>query len=495
MLFNSFSFLIFLPIVLIVFYILPTRVRYIWLLLTSYYFYMCWNPKYVVLLLSSTLITYLCGLFIPRIKTVSRKKLLIAAGITVNLLILGVFKYLDFAFEIVGDIASRAGFTAPENKLSLLLPVGISFYTFQAIGYIVDVYRGEIEPQKNFAKYALFVSFFPQLVAGPIERSGNLLKQIEDIKNKKYFEPKNIEEGFIVALFGYVLKMIIADRAAVYVDTVYDPENFAMYTGIKALLAIVLFSVQIYCDFAGYTYIAIGSAKMLGIELRENFHMPYMAVSVKDFWDRWHISLSTWFRDYLYFPLGGSRKGKIRKYINIFIVFLLSGLWHGAGYHFIVWGCIHGLFRVVGELTEKIRFKLYEKAKIKTDVTSFRIGRRLITFLLVTIAWVFFRANSVNQAGLMIKNAFSVWNPWVLTDGSLMEMGVDALDWNVLIVFLAGLLVVDILREKSIDIKKWIMTQNVLFRWIVYYIIVIAIIIWGVYGQGYNANAFIYFQF
>ena len=176
-------------------------------------------------------------------------------------------------------------------------------------------------------------------------------------------------------------------------------------------------------------------------------------------------------------------------------MFLLSGLWHGAGYHFIVLGCIHGLFRVVGELTEKIRYKLYEKAKIKTDVTSFRIGRRLITFLLVTIAWVFFRANSVNQAGLMIKNAFSVWNPWVLTDGSLMEMGVDALDWNVLIVFLAGLLVVDILREKRIDIKKWIMTQNVLFRWIVYYIIVIAIIIWGVYGQGYNANAFIYFQF
>ncbi len=495
MLFNSFSFLIFLPIVLIVFYILPPRIRYIWLLVTSYYFYMCWNPKYVLLLFSSTLITYLCGLFIPKIKKKSGKKALIAAGITVNLLILGVFKYLDFFYNILGDITSKIGIQVPEKTLSLLLPVGISFYTFQAIGYIVDVYRGEIEPQKNFAKYALFVSFFPQLVAGPIERSKNLLAQIEGIKDKKYFDPRNIEEGFVVALFGFILKMIIADRAAVYVDALYDPEMFGMYTGFQSLIGIMLFSVQIYCDFAGYTYIAIGSAKMLGIDLRENFHMPYMAVSIKDFWDRWHISLSTWFRDYLYFPLGGSRKGKIRKYINIFIVFLLSGLWHGAGYHFIVWGCIHGLLRIVGELTEKARFKLYNLAKIKTDVTSFRIGRRIITFMLVTLAWVFFRADSIGQAAIVIKNTFTSWNPWVLTDGSLMNMGVDALDWNVLIVFLLGLLIVDILREKSIDVKKWIIGQNVVFRWVVYYAAIIALVIWGVYGQGYDANAFIYFQF
>jgi D-alanyl-lipoteichoic acid acyltransferase DltB (MBOAT superfamily) len=495
MLFNSLSFLVFFPIVLILYYILPPKVRYIWLLVASYYFYMSWNPKYVVLLVASTVITYLCGLFLPKCKGDAGKKGIIAAGILLNLWILCVFKYLGFFSGIVCEVLFRLGIYIPEPHFSFLLPVGISFYTFQAIGYIVDVYRGEIEPQRNFVKYALFVSFFPQLVAGPIERSKNLLTQIEGIKDKKHFEPTDIEEGFVIALFGYILKMILADRAAMYVDTLFDPIAYTDYVGIRALVGAALFSLQIYCDFAGYTYIAIGSAKMMGIDLRENFHMPYLAVSIKDFWNRWHISLSSWFRDYLYFPLGGSRKGTVRKYVNIFIVFLLSGLWHGAGYHFILWGCIHGIYRIVGELTEKIRAGICRLIRVNTEADSFRIGKRIVTFILVTIAWVFFRAESGRQALDILKNGFTVWNPWVLTDGSLMTMGLDPHEWNVLIVFLLFLVIVDILREKGINPKAWILRQNVAFRWAVYYLGVLAVVVWGIYGQGYDSAAFIYFQF
>lgn len=412
MLFNSLQFIVFFPIVIVVYFLIPGRLRYIWLLAASYFFYMCWNPKYVFLLLLSTVSTYLTGLLLFRWKdNPRRKKAAVAGNLILNFGILFLFKYLDFVWHNVSVVLDKMHITMPENMLSLLLPVGISFYIFQAAGYTIDVYRETIEPERNFARYALFVSFFPQLVAGPIERSGNLLPQLENLSKLNLWDSQRIQKGALIMLYGYILKMIVADRAALYVDTVFDINNFGNYGGITVFLAAVLFAIQIYCDFAGYTYIAIGASKIMGIELMNNFDSPYLAVTFQDFWDRWHISLSTWFRDYLYFPLGGSRKGKCRKYVNILLVFLISGLWHGASWHYVIWGALHGICRVTGELTASFRNGVWKKLKVKTDVFSFRLWRVLFTFCAVSIIWIFFRAEAVSQAFTLICNMVTVRNP------------------------------------------------------------------------------------
>ena len=321
MLFNSFNFLIFFPIVVFVYFVLPKKIRDIWLLVASYYFYMCWNAKYALLLLASTLITYFAGLLVEATKKrIWIKKLMVAISLMANLGILFAFKYFDFALSAIGKVLGNLGVVFEIPKWDILLPVGISFYIFQAVGYTIDVYREKISAEKNVLRYALFVSFFPQLVAGPIERSTNLLAQLRNVDKVKVWDTKRIQKGAVIMLYGYFMKMILADRIATFVDTVYDPMNYTQYQGFVVLIAAILFSVQIYCDFAGYTYIAIGAAKILGFSLMDNFNTPYLAVSIKDFWDRWHISLTTWFKDYLYFPLGGNKKGKCRKYLNIFVV-------------------------------------------------------------------------------------------------------------------------------------------------------------------------------
>ncbi len=496
MLFNSFSFLIFFPIVLIIYFVIPRKIRYIWLLLSSYYFYMCWNVRYVLLLLGSTVVTYAAGLCIQRFKEDSlKKKLTVAASLILNFGILFLFKYFNFAAAAVMKVFSIVGIEAQTPVIDVLLPVGISFYIFQAVGYTMDVYREKLPAEKNFLRYALFVSFFPQLVAGPIERSVNLLPQLRKVDEIKVWDTKRIQRGALVMLYGYFLKMILADRIAVYVDYVYDAEKYSLYVGIPVIIAALLFSVQIYCDFAGYTYIAIGAAKVMGFELMNNFNTPYLAVNIKDFWDRWHISLTTWFRDYLYFPLGGNRKGKVRKYINIFIVFLLSGLWHGAAWHYVIWGMLHGILRIFGEYTHEFRERLYEKFKFHRDTLASKFGQILCTFTIVTLAWVFFRAESVNQSVALIRNMFAQFNPWVLTDGSLFGYGLDAKEWNVLLVSLAILLLTDIMRYIKIDLVEIFMKQNLWFRWLFFYVGIIAVVVFGVYGPQYNASQFIYFQF
>ena len=339
--FNSIQFLIFLPIVLIIYFILPTKVRHYWLLVSSYYFYMCWNAKYAVLIFASTLITYLSGLALERIKKCKyeenkiqiRKKIIVAISFMSNLSILFYFKYFNFLIESICKIFKIAHINLSISAFDILLPVGISFYTFQALSYTMDVYRDEIYAEKDFFRYALFVSFFPQLVAGPIERSKNLLTQLAELKK---FDFDNAREGLLLMLWGFFLKIVIADRISIFVDTVYTEQN--TYGGFYLLVATVLFAFQIYCDFYGYSSIAMGTAKMLGISLMENFNAPYLSGSVSEFWRKWHISLTSWFKDYLYIPLGGSRKGKLRKYLNKLIVFLVSGLWHGAQWSFVAWG-------------------------------------------------------------------------------------------------------------------------------------------------------------
>ena len=496
MLFNSVSFLVFFPIVLAVYFIIPKKIRYIWLLAASYYFYMCWNPKYALLLLFSTGVTYLGSLLLEKCgDRVGWKKAVAAVGLLINFGILFLFKYLDFAVDSLQKILAKVGVNLAEPGFSLLLPVGISFYIFQAVGYLVDVYRGKLKPERNFLRYALFVSFFPQLVAGPIERSTNLLSQMQSIDKIKLWNSDRVRDGAIVMLYGYILKMIIADRAAILVNTVYDVNHYAQYQGITVWVAAILFSLQIYCDFAGYTYIAIGASKVMGFQLKNNFNTPYLATSIKDFWDRWHISLTSWFRDYLYFPLGGSRKGMLRKYVNIMIVFTLSGLWHGASWHYVAWGVLHGVMRVVGELTQKIRAKVWALLKVKTEVLSFRLWQMLVTFVLVTIAWVFFRAESTRQAVDVIVSMFTQWNPWVLLDGSLLGLGLDGKDWIVLVAAILFMVVVECFYYKKVPLVQAFSKQNVLFQMLVFYLGIFAVVLFGVYGPVYDAAQFIYFQF
>lgn len=335
MLFNSYTFIFFFPVVMLVYFIIPKKTRYIWLLVSSYFFYMCWSVKYIILILISTIITWLSGRLMQG-RTINVKRIILAVSLLSNLGILAFFKYFNFFIENLNALLSRIGVEIINNPFSLVLPVGISFYTFQALSYSLDVYRGEIEPERNFFRYALFVSFFPQLVAGPIERSKNLLKQIDSLEEIKVWNYARITHGMGIMLWGYFLKMVIADRLAILVDTVWN--SYWQYGSCELIMAAVFFSIQIYCDFNSYSTIAVGAAEIMGINLMKNFDTPYFSRSIKEFWRRWHISLSIWFRDYVYIPLGGNRCSTLRKYFNLMVTFLISGLWHGASWTYILWG-------------------------------------------------------------------------------------------------------------------------------------------------------------
>ena len=357
MLFNSIDFLIFFPLVAAIFFVIPKKLRYIWLLIASYYFYMSWNPKYAILIALSTFITYISSIFIQKYNDQNRivfKKVCLAGSIVSNLSILCLFKYANFIIINISKLLSILNIGIIERRLDLLLPVGISFYTFQALSYTIDVYRGEIKAETNIFKYALFVSFFPQLVAGPIERSKNLLCQINNIDHISVWNFEQVKRGFLLIMWGLFQKLVIADRAALLVNTVF--QHYQNYGFLEILTAAILFAFQIYCDFGGYTNIARGSACVMGFHLMNNFRQPYLAQNIKDFWRRWHISLTSWFTDYLYIPLGGNRNGQHRKCLNILIVFGVSGLWHGASWNFIVWGLLHAIYQIIGDIKQYLIF-------------------------------------------------------------------------------------------------------------------------------------------
>lgn len=373
---------------------------------------------------------------------------------------------------------------------SIVLPVGISFYTFQALGYTIDVYRGEIKAEKNVFRYALFVSFFPQLVAGPIERSKNLLKQLDCEKD---FDYENVRDGLMLMLWGFFEKIVIADKAAVVVDNVYN--NYANQSGIVIILATFLFAFQIYCDFGGYSHIAIGAAKVLNVDLMNNFRQPYFALNIKDFWSRWHISLSTWFRDYLYIPLGGNRCSRIRKYGNLLITFLVSGLWHGASWHYVVWGVLHGVYQVISDCTIKVRRAIIQRMKIRTDCFSYRLMQRMITFIMVSFIWLIFRAETLADIAAMCQRIFFNFDPTILFGEELYSLGLNGLQLVYLTVAILILIIVDFLHEKGRSIRRFLKEQNIVFRWIVYYAAVLVILISVIQTFGQDAGAFIYFQF
>ena len=391
MLFNSFAFLIFFPLICFLYWTIRAigrekslTLRNALLLIGSYYFYMCWQPKYALLLLLSTVVTYGAALVIDRCKSQGKKKFCLGSGIALNLLILFFYKYYGFVTDTIVSILSLLGISMNIPGLDLLLPVGISFYIFQALGYSIDVYRGDVKPEKNFLTYALFVSFFPQLVAGPIERSTNLLKQFKEDHSFNYDFAMS---GFKLMLWGYFMKLCLADQAALYVDRVFN--SLDSHEGYSTLVASFMFTLQIYGDFAGYTFIAIGCARILGFSLHDNFRRPYFAVSITDFWRRWHISLSTWLRDYVYFSLGGSRTTKRKTYRNLLITFGISGLWHGANWTFIVWGILHGIFLCIE------RALGYNKKEWQSMRKAIHI---IVTLLIVNLGWVLFRADSISDA-------------------------------------------------------------------------------------------------
>lgn len=491
MTFNSIAYLLFFIIVCVVYYILPHKYRWVLLLAASYFFYMCWNAKYALLMLFSTAITYLSGILISRQQKKSIKKLFLIISLVSNLGVLAIFKYFNFFNETMTRISEMLGFAWNIQNLSFLLPVGISFYTFQALSYSMDIYNNDIQPIRHFGKYALFVSFFPQLVAGPIERSTHLIPQFD---KKFMFDYERVKSGLMLIGWGVLKKLIIADRVAIFVNKVYN--DMTSYGGSEIAAATVLFAVQIYCDFSAYSDIARGSARVLGFDLMKNFNAPYIAKTIRDFWKRWHISLTSWFRDYLYIPLGGNRVSKFRYYLNLLIVFLVSGLWHGASFTFVIWGALHGIYQLIGTLTKNIRGKIRRLLHIPDESKGYRVFQVLFTFTFVCFAWIFFRANSISDALHAVKEIATIHisdlYSFLFIDG-LYNLGINKIEFIVVLFFIALVYCVEILSQR-INVLCNIKKEPLPVRWLVYLALLFSIIIFGKYG-GNAISEFIYFQF
>lgn len=470
---TSFDFLIFFPIVALVYYVIPKRFCRIWLLAASYYFYMSWDAKYGLILLAVTAVTYFGALGITWLDECSmndtvRNRL---KKICVAVLALTVFSTL-FGCKY------------------LIFVVGISFYTFQSFGYIMDVYRGKAEAERNFLRYALFISFFPTVVSGPIERSSTLLKQLQ-CEERTTFQAENVKQGLCMMLWGYFLKLVIAERIAIFVDAVYE-QNLG---GVYAIVATLLYGIQIYCDFAGYSTLAMGAGRVMGFALTENFDAPYLAATVSEFWRRWHRSLTGWFRDYLYIPLGGNRKGKIRKYMNIMIVFLVSGIWHGNGWKYLIWGGLNGFYQVVGEVLMPVRRKAAEKLRLEKISKIHRVFQVVVTFILVDFAWLFFRAESTGRALRMIRSIITEFQLSALWDGSLYTFGIGQTEFGFLILSILALAVVDLLHYRRCYVLDMMKKWHWSVRTCLCACMLMAVIIFGVYGVNYDVGTFIYFAF
>ena len=475
MVFNSLHFLAFFPLVTLVYFALPKRVQWVWMLVSSYYFYMCWNAKYVVLIAWSTLATYVCARILEKISIKSVRRAVLAAGLALNLCILGFFKYYGFFADTLSRLFGAVGVSLHIPAFDVLLPVGISFYTFQALGYMIDVYRGDIPAEKNLFRYALFVSFFPQLVAGPIERSRNLMRQVHESHS---FDYKRVMDGLLIMMLGFFEKLIVADRASIYVDAVYSQWHQA--SGSQILLATVVFAFQIYGDFGGYSHIAIGAAKILGFDLMENFRQPYFACSVREFWRRWHISLSTWFRAYLYIPLGGSRCSGFRRGVNTIVTFAVSGLWHGAALNFIVWGTLNGVLQVAEGMLPAAR---------KAEKGLRKALRMLCTFVVIDLTWLFFRANALGTALRMLMRVATKFT------AAAAETGFSWAQGTVLFCGIACLLGIDALHERGVSLTELQDRLPMPVRGLLTLLGVLLLIVFGVWGSQYTAQAFIYFQF
>lgn len=473
MIFNSFNFLIIFPFLFFLYYLIPARKqshRNIYLLLVSYLLYINFKPTYAIILLGITTITFYTAKIIESRKT-KKNKYIVYLGVLITLLPLLIFKYYNFINDSCFELLSALGFRFKLPGLNWAIPVGISFFTFQALSYLWDVYYRKIKAEHNFLDYALYVSFFPSIVSGPINKASLILPQIKNLR--PYFDYSKTVEGLKMLLWGMFMKVVVADRIALYVDTVFS--KYENYSGFSCFAASLLYSVQIYADFAGYSLMAIGVGKILGFELTENFRRPYLSYSVTDFWRRWHISLSTWLKDYIYIPLGGSRCSKFRNYWNIIITFLVSGIWHGANWTFIIWGLWHGIFQVL------------EKALNQQKCSYDRFGKTIkifITFLLVNFAWIFFRMPTIADAYGVFRRIFniSVWGNLYLPEKT-----------NTLFIIMGILILTckDLADEYRQGGLRLMSNKNIIIRWCTYISLTILILLSGVF----DAGQFIYANF
>jgi len=486
MLFNSFEFLLFFPIVTILFFVLPHRFRWSLLLSASCFFYMYFIPVYILILFGTIIIDYFAGIFLEETKEPKKKKLYLIASLVANIGVLAVFKYYNFFLENINE-ASLSFFDKATalRYLGIALPIGLSFHTFQAMSYTFEVYYGRQKAERNFGIYALYVMFYPQLVAGPIERPQNILHQFH---TKQYFNYSNLSTGLRMMIWGLFKKVVIADNLAGLVNIAYaNPEE---HSGMTLLLTSYFFAFQIYCDFSGYSDMAIGAARVMGYDLMENFRVPYLSASIKEFWGRWHISLSSWFRDYLYIPLGGNRVGKTRWMLNLFLVFLISGIWHGANWTYVIWGALHGLYLMIAILKDGW---FERKGIVVSEKNKFiQIFNVFITFQLAVFAWIFFRANSLDDAFTIIKTIGQGEYSIQSFIDSITVLAEDPKNFSRTL-FIMLLMVVFYLVDPIMDkiIKGRVLLSKPYVKYILYSFIIASIILFGFFGE----VTFIYFQF
>lgn len=489
MLFNSLEFILFFILVVAIYFILPYRFRWILLLSSSYYFYGSWNAKYLILIIISTLIDYFAGIMMGKNQIKKKRKKYLALSLIANLGMLFVFKYFNFFMGSINNVFGAFSLNFKGPSLKLLLPVGISFYTFQTLSYTFDVYRGKREAEKHLGLFATYVAFFPQLVAGPIESSTHLLPQFK----KKYdFDYTRTTTGLKLMLWGMFKKIVVADKTAIIVNNIYN--NVENHSGLSLLIASILFGVQIYCDFSAYSDIAIGSAKIMGFDLIENFKIPYYSKSISEFWRRWHISLGKWFKDYLYISLGGNKVSKYKYYRNLMVVFLVSGLWHGASWNFVIWGALHGFYILAEIITKKQREILYNFIGLNKFPTAKKIIHISCTFSLVTFSWIFFRANTLKDALYIITHTFTNMESYITFNGifqALDSLGVGQFQF-LFTIFSIIIMEIFHLKLRTKKIQDILKTRPIYIRWSVYYMLMLWIIMFGVFGNG---PEFIYFQF
>lgn len=465
MLFNSIAFLFFFPFTVLLYFLIPGRYRYIWLLFSNYVFYLSQDRGMVLFLLYSTILTWITGNIIYE-KSSNIKKLSLFICVILNILPLIILKYSDFFLSVAGS----------GRTLNLLVPAGISFYTLQSMTYVIDCFRGHFPPEKNFFKYALFVSFFPCILSGPIERAENFLPQTGSPDHD--FDPARVKEGLQYMLWGYFMKLVIVSRLEILTDLVYS--NYADLSGTAVLIGVIAFSFQIYCDFAGYSFIALGAARIIGYNIICNFKQPYFAASVQEFWRRWHISLSTWFRDYLYIPLGGSKKGRMRRYLNLMIVFIVSGLWHGAGLNFLVWGALHGAYQIAGHLLLPARKRIEAYSTVLQGgrwKKAYSLLTIFITYVIVMLTWIPFKSTDLSQAGEVFLSIFSDNRLSHLFDGTVFRLGLGVNNLVFVLAALAVVMVVDLFCERrGCMFSRLFENMNTGLRWGVYYVLIIMIL-------------------
>lgn len=479
MLFNSLEFAIFFPVVVALYFLLAQEWRVRLLLVASCLFYMAFIPAYILILFVTIIIDYVAGIYIEKSEG-KRRRLLLWISIVSTCTVLAIFKYLGFFEDTVVGIAGLLGWQLSPVMTHVILPIGLSFHTFQSLSYVVEVYRGHQSAERNFYLYATYVMFFPQLVAGPIERPQNLLHQFRE---HHHFDYTNVTEGLKLMAWGFFKKLVVADRLALYVNDVYGAPT--EYNGLQLSIATFFFAYQIYCDFSGYSDIAIGAARVLGFNLMQNFRTPYHSKSVSEFWRRWHISLSTWFKDYLYIPLGGARVGRSRHIVNLLITFGVSGLWHGANWTFVCWGVLNGIFLVVGSQTKELRNRFFDSIGLPESTFLRKCIMVATTFSLTCIAWVVFRAESLGSAVYILSHMFTNWDfHSISTPHFLMRQ---------MPVAVAAILLLELsqyawprVQESGIFVRMPVQS-----RWALYTCFVMAVLLFGVYQK----SQFIYFQF